>query len=239
MEEGKGPTSGLPQIIYSSRTHSQLQQVMRELKACSYRRASVLGCACCVCLDCCGCCGEPGAARWRGGCAAACCCPLRDVSACPPSPPPRRPRAATVASRQHGCLHPTVSTMQSGANQACRALTAKRACKWCAGACGGLRLKAQGMVPKYPRVPTPPALLPTNTHAHPACCRYNGVEKFTRQNPDANAEVHDIEDLARIGGEHTACPFYMARCGGGGGLPGRGARSCTLRAATTQPGLGA
>lgn len=44
--------------------------------------------------------------------------------------PSRRPRAATVASRQHGCLHPTVSTMGAGANQACRALTAKRACKW-------------------------------------------------------------------------------------------------------------
>ena len=35
MAEG-GPGSGLPQIVYSSRTHSQLQQVMRELKNCSY-----------------------------------------------------------------------------------------------------------------------------------------------------------------------------------------------------------
>lgn len=49
-----------------------------------------------------------------------------------PCPLLSRPRTATVASRQHGCLHPTVSTMQSGANQACRALVAKRACKWCA-----------------------------------------------------------------------------------------------------------
>jgi hypothetical protein len=36
MAEG-GPGSGLPQIVYSSRTHSQLQQVMRELKSCSYK----------------------------------------------------------------------------------------------------------------------------------------------------------------------------------------------------------
>lgn len=76
MAEG-GPGSGLPQIVYSSRTHSQLQQVMRELKNCSYK-----------------------------------------------------PRTATVASRQHGCLHPVVSTMGAGANQACRALVAKRSCKW-------------------------------------------------------------------------------------------------------------
>ncbi|PRW44978.1 Regulator of telomere elongation helicase 1 [Chlorella sorokiniana] len=73
-----GPASGLPQIVYSSRTHSQLQQVMRELKKLTVYK----------------------------------------------------PRTATVASRQHGCLHPTVSTMQSGANQACRALVSKRACKW-------------------------------------------------------------------------------------------------------------
>lgn len=39
MAEGKGPASGLPQIVYSSRTHSQLQQVMRELRSCSYRWA--------------------------------------------------------------------------------------------------------------------------------------------------------------------------------------------------------
>jgi regulator of telomere elongation helicase 1 len=32
-----GPGSELPQIIYSSRTHSQLAQVMRELKNCSYK----------------------------------------------------------------------------------------------------------------------------------------------------------------------------------------------------------
>jgi len=36
MAEG-GPDSGLPQIVYSSRTHSQLQQVMRELKNTSYK----------------------------------------------------------------------------------------------------------------------------------------------------------------------------------------------------------
>jgi hypothetical protein len=43
---------------------------------------------------------------------------------------PCRPRTATIGSRQHGCLHPVVSTMQGGANQACRALVNKRACKW-------------------------------------------------------------------------------------------------------------
>lgn len=37
MAEGKGPASGLPQIVYSSRTHSQLQQVMKELKNCAYK----------------------------------------------------------------------------------------------------------------------------------------------------------------------------------------------------------
>ena len=32
-----------------------------------------------------------------------------------------------------------------------------------------------------------------------------------RQNPDANAEVLDIEDLHRIGESRTVCPYYLAR----------------------------
>ncbi len=41
---GGGPVSGskLPTIIYSSRTHSQLAQVIRELQRCSYRCAAVV-----------------------------------------------------------------------------------------------------------------------------------------------------------------------------------------------------
>jgi hypothetical protein len=37
------------------------------------------------------------------------------------------------------------------------------------------------------------------------------VERFVRANPDANAEVLDIEDLGRIGEARTACPYYLAR----------------------------
>ena len=68
-----------------------------------------------------------------GGVIAAPCCAL---PGCPLTPfpalffDPCRPRTATIGSRQHGCLHPVVSTMQGGANQACRALVNKRACKW-------------------------------------------------------------------------------------------------------------
>ena len=45
-----------------------------------------------------------------------------------------------------------------------------------------------------------------------APCRYNGVEKFVRQNPDANSEVLDIEDLARVGESRAVCPYFLARC---------------------------
>jgi regulator of telomere elongation helicase 1 len=69
---------GLPTVIYSSRTHSQLAQVMRELGNTSYR-----------------------------------------------------PRTAVLGSRQQGCLHPVVKAMSGAvANQACRALVARRGCKW-------------------------------------------------------------------------------------------------------------
>jgi hypothetical protein len=55
-----------------------------------------------------------------------------------------------------------------------------------------------------------PSFLPLHTRTA-APCRYNGVEKFVRQNPEANAEVLDIEDLARIGESRTVCPYYLAR----------------------------
>ena len=65
-------------IVYSSRTHSQLAQVQRELRATAYR-----------------------------------------------------PRSSVLASRQQTCLNPSVSALPAaGANQACRALVARRGCKW-------------------------------------------------------------------------------------------------------------
>lgn len=68
----------VPPIIYSSRTHSQLAQVMRELRRTSYR-----------------------------------------------------PRVCILGSRQQQCVHPAVSKLPGdAANQACRALTAKRGCPW-------------------------------------------------------------------------------------------------------------
>lgn len=37
---GGGGGSGFPTIVYASRTHSQLRQVIKELKRCSYRSES-------------------------------------------------------------------------------------------------------------------------------------------------------------------------------------------------------
>ena len=69
---------GLPTIIYSSRTHSQLKQVMKELTTTAYT-----------------------------------------------------PRVSVLGSRQQSCLNPQVQNLpSSAANQACRSLVAKRACKW-------------------------------------------------------------------------------------------------------------
>lgn len=69
---------GLPTIIYSSRTHSQLKQVMKELSSTVYT-----------------------------------------------------PRVSVLGSRQQSCLNPQVQQLPStAANQACRSLVAKRACKW-------------------------------------------------------------------------------------------------------------
>ena len=76
MAEG-GPGSGLPQIVYSSRTHSQLQQVMGDLKKSSYRwvggweggwvagwlGGTVRGCMACGHVFWCGCLGVGG---WVG-----------------------------------------------------------------------------------------------------------------------------------------------------------------------------
>ncbi len=69
---------GLPTIIYSSRTHSQLKQVMGELSTTAYA-----------------------------------------------------PKVAVLGSRQQSCMHPTVQQLPAAAaNQACRGLVARRACKW-------------------------------------------------------------------------------------------------------------
>ena len=69
---------GLPTIIYSSRTHSQLKQVMKELARTSYQ-----------------------------------------------------PKTTVLGSRQQSCLNPNVNRLPAGAaNQACRALTSKRNCRW-------------------------------------------------------------------------------------------------------------
>ncbi|KAG7673937.1 hypothetical protein Ndes2526B_g02593 [Nannochloris sp. 'desiccata'] len=71
-------TQGLPTIIYSSRTHSQLKQVMKELSTTNYK-----------------------------------------------------PRVSILGSRQQSCLNQHVQQLpQTAANQACRALVAKRDCKW-------------------------------------------------------------------------------------------------------------
>ena len=60
-----GCGEGAPKIIYASRTHSQLSQVIRELKNTSYRFASYLGGG--------GGGGREGVGGWMGGlCATQC-----------------------------------------------------------------------------------------------------------------------------------------------------------------------
>jgi len=45
----------------------------------------------------------------------------------------RRPRVCILGSRQQQCVNPNVTKLQGDAvNQACRAMTAKRSCPWCA-----------------------------------------------------------------------------------------------------------
>ena len=92
-----------PTIVYSSRTHSQLAQVMKELRNTSYRCAIAL----LVQL-------RPHSLD--GDTTRLCEC---------------RPRCTVLGSRNQMCLHPTVSTLAGpAANQACRSLMQTRSCRW-------------------------------------------------------------------------------------------------------------
>jgi regulator of telomere elongation helicase 1 len=37
------------------------------------------------------------------------------------------------------------------------------------------------------------------------------VERFVKNNPDANASVMDIEELVRLGDQRGVCPYYLSR----------------------------
>eukprot|EP01083_Nonionella_stella_P198039 727513_1 len=112
------PATSKPVIVYSSRTHSQIQQVVKELKSTRYK-----------------------------------------------------PRIAILGSRAQMCVHPRVSA-ESGhrQNQACKVLVAKRECGY-----------------------------------------YNGLDAFSANNSTLDSEVMDIEDLVKVGREHTMCPYYYSQ----------------------------
>jgi regulator of telomere elongation helicase 1 len=41
--------------------------------------------------------------------------------------------------------------------------------------------------------------------------RHFNVERFVKANPDANAAVLDVEDLAKLGEARGVCPYYVSR----------------------------
>ncbi|KAK9806231.1 hypothetical protein WJX72_006639 [[Myrmecia] bisecta] len=106
-----------PKIYYATRTHSQIAQVVRELKRTKYR-----------------------------------------------------PKMAILASREHYCVHKTVSKKQNK-DEECEKL---------------------------------------NREEHGCKFKRNVTKLFALQNSHF-LQVHDIEDLAKAGRDHKACPYYAAR----------------------------
>ncbi|KAL0027241.1 hypothetical protein WJX77_006278 [Trebouxia sp. C0004] len=103
-------------IYYATRTHSQIAQVVRELKRTSYR-----------------------------------------------------PKMAILASREHYCIHPTVSK-KANKDEECQNM-----------------LKDD-----------------------PGCKFFKNVNKLYSMQSSHFLMVHDIEDLAKVGRDHKACPYYAA-----------------------------